>query len=219
MGVPLVADGWHSFPHTSILTEEQKMFAGPPIGAVCPFAGQVAPTSRSVNTIWSNTPCASSGVAAGTNAEAPISYVEAQGWMLCDGRYLRAAAYPELYAVLGGLYGERNSTADLEFRIPDYRGLFLRGFDAGAGMDPDAKRRLDPTGNNVANVVGSLQCDALQVHAHPYEITTPAGISQQGSAAGTSISSKSTGSPENPARTALETRPKNVAVNYLIKFR
>ncbi|WP_348643791.1 phage tail protein [Rhizobium leguminosarum] len=158
-------------------------------------------------------------MAAGTNAEAPICYIEAQGWMLCDGRYLRAAAYPELYAVLGGLYGERNSTADLEFRIPDYRGLFLRGFDAGAGMDPDAKRRLDPTGNNVANVVGSLQCDAMQVHAHPYEITTPAGISQQGGAAGTSISSKSTGSPENPARTALETRPKNVAVNYLIKFR
>ncbi|MFW8642884.1 phage tail protein [Rhizobium beringeri] len=42
--------------------------------------------------------------------------------MPCDGRYLRAAAYPELYAVLGGLYGERSSTADLEFRIPDYRG-------------------------------------------------------------------------------------------------
>ncbi|EJC64811.1 phage tail collar family protein [Rhizobium leguminosarum bv. viciae WSM1455] len=219
MGVPVVADNWHSFPHTPILPEEPTMFAGPPIGAICPFAGQVASISSSVNTIWSNTPCASSGVAAGTNAEAPISYVEAQGWILCDGRYLKAAAYPELYAVLGGLYGERNSTADLEFRIPDYRGLFLRGFDAGAGMDPDAKRRLDPTGNNVANVVGSLQCDALQIHSHPYEITTPSGISQQGSAAGTSISSKSTGAPESPARTALETRPKNVAVNYLIKFR
>ncbi|WP_342197010.1 phage tail protein [Rhizobium hainanense] len=139
--------------------------------------------------------------------------------MLCDGRYLAAISYPELYAVLGGLYGERNAGRDLEFRIPDYRGLFLRGFDAGAGMDPDAKQRSDPTGNNVANVVGSLQCDAMQVHTHPYDVTTPAGISQQGNAAGTSISSKQTGSPETPARASSETRPKNIAVNYLIKFR
>ncbi|MGG7539857.1 phage tail protein [Rhizobium sp. Nf11,1] len=195
------------------------MFSGPPIGTVCPFAGQVDPVSGSQNTIWANAACASSGATAGTKANAPLNYVEAQGWMLCDGRYLSTLAYPELYSVIGGLYGERNSGTGLEFRIPDYRGLFLRGFDAGAGIDPDAKQRLDPTGNNVSNIVGSLQCDAMQTHSHSYGVTTPSGISQQGSAAGTSISSKSTGSPESPARTASETRPRNVAVNYLIKFR
>ncbi|POF31773.1 phage tail protein [Roseibium marinum] len=195
------------------------MFSGPPVGTVCPFAGQVDPVSGSPNTTWANAPCASTGAAQGTLADSPLSHVESQGWMLCDGRYLNAAAYPELHAVLGELYGKQNSGADLEFRLPDYRGLFLRGADAGAGMDPDAGHRLDPTGNNVANVVGSLQCDALQDHTHSYDITQPAAISQQGSAAGTSISSKPTGSPDSPARTAPETRPKNVAVNYIIKFR
>ncbi|QND69159.1 tail fiber protein (plasmid) [Mesorhizobium loti] len=139
--------------------------------------------------------------------------------MLCDGRYLNVAAHPELYAVVGTLYGERGSGGDLEFRIPDYRGLFLRGFDAGAGMDSDADQRLDPTGNHIANVVGSLQCDAMQDHTHSYDVIQPAGISQQGNAAGTSISSKSTSSPTAPARMAVETRPKNIAVNYIIRFR
>ncbi|WFS26262.1 MULTISPECIES: phage tail protein [Rhizobium] len=106
-------------------------------------------------------------------------------------------AYPELYAVLGGLYGERNYGVSPEFRIPDYRGLFLRGFDAGAGMDPDAMQRQDPTGNNVANVVRSLQYEAIQVHSHSYDVTQPAGISQQATAAGTSISRTQTGSPKS----------------------
>ncbi|WP_095204996.1 phage tail protein [Mesorhizobium carmichaelinearum] len=139
--------------------------------------------------------------------------------MLCDGRYLSTTSYPELYATLGAIYRERSSGAHLEFRIPDYRGLFLRGFDAGAGIDPHAGQRLDPTGNHVANTVGSLQCDAMQDHTHSYDVTEPAAISQQGSAAGTSLSSKPTSSPSAPARMSAETRPKNIAVNYIIRFR
>ncbi|RUV77971.1 tail fiber protein [Mesorhizobium sp. M1A.F.Ca.IN.020.30.1.1] len=172
-----------------------------------------------MNTIWSNAACSSPGSKSATAAEAPLSHIESQGWMLCDGRYLNAAAYPELFAVLGSLYGERSSGAELEFRIPDYRGLFLRGFDAGAGMDPDADQRLDPTGTHISNTVGSLQCDAMQDHTHSYDVIQPAGISQQGNAAGTSLSSKPTSSPAAPARVAVETRPKNIAVNYIIKFR
>ncbi|MGX5845200.1 phage tail protein [Mesorhizobium sp. ArgA1] len=195
------------------------MFAGIPIGAVCPFAGQVHPVTGSRNTIWANAACSSSGSKPGTEADAPLSHIESQGWMLCDGRYLSLTAYPELYAVLGALYGERSSGAEVEFRIPDYRGLFLRGLDAGAGMDPDADQRIDPTGNHVANTVGSLQCDAMQDHTHSYDVIQPAGISQQGNAAGTSLSSKATSSPIAPARIADETRPKNIAVNYIIRFR
>lgn len=196
------------------------MFSAPPIGTVCPFAGQVDPVSGSQNTIWTSRACASTGVAMpGGQADSPLNHMESQGWMLCDGRPLNAQSYPELYAVLGSLYGKIGSGAQLEFIIPNYRGLFLRGLDAGAGMDPDADTRQDPTGNNDANVVGSIQCDALQDHTHTYDITNPAAISQAGSAAGTSVTSKPTSPPEVPARTATETRPKNVAVNYIIKFR
>lgn len=195
------------------------MFSDPPVGTVCPFAGQVNPVTGDRNTIWANAPCANSSAIPGKLADSPLSHIESQGWMLCDGRYIKAESHFELYAVIGTLYGKQNSGIDLEFRIPDYRGLFLRGVDAGAGMDPDAGNRLNPTGNNTANVVGSLQCDSLQDHTHKYDITKPAGISQTGSAAGTTITSKPTSSPDSPARTSSETRPKNIAVNYIIKFR
>ena len=78
-----------------------------------------------------------SGGASGPNV---TQAVEAWGWMLCDGRTLGTHQYPELFAALGYLYGG----SDASFRIPDYRGYFWRGTDAGAGVDPDASQRTDP---------------------------------------------------------------------------
>ena len=195
------------------------MIAGVPIGAVCPFAGQVNPVTGSPNQIWDTSECRSQNATPGKQADAPLNFLEAEGWMLCDGRYLLASSYPELYAVLGSLYGTTNSGANLQFRIPDYRGLFLRGFDAGAGMDPDAANRRSPVGGNPLNVVGSQQCDALQDHTHLYDVVNPSGVSQQGNAAGTLQNTKATASPSVPARISSETRPRNVAVNYIIRFR
>lgn len=188
-----------------------------PVGAVIPFAGQVDPVSGPRNDIWESRPCAPTNAQPATPADAPLNRLEAQGFMLCDGRWLGKAAYPELFAVLGHLYGTKDSGAS--FRIPDYRGLFLRGFDGGAGMDPDAATRIAPTGTSVGNSVGSLQCDALQEHTHNYDIIQPAAISQQGQAAGATSTSRATTAPNPPARLSAETRPKNIAVSYVIKFR
>ena len=54
----------------------------------------------------------------------------------CDGRALGKTAYSELYQIIGGTFGSTDTT----FNIPDYRGLFLRGF--GAGQKYDAGRVL-----------------------------------------------------------------------------
>lgn len=69
---------------------------GMPVGAVTAFAGQ------------------------GVDGAAVL---EASGWMLCDGRSLACSQYPELFAVLGYVYGG----ADDCFNIPDYRGCLLGG--------------------------------------------------------------------------------------------
>lgn len=193
------------------------MFNAAPVGTVCPFAGQVNPVSGGVNSVWANTPCGSGSPAPGKTADAPVNFLEAQGWMLCDGRKLGAADYPELFAVLGYLYGKA-ANGD-QFLIPDYRGLFLRGFDGGAGMDPKAADRTSPTGSATANVVGSLQCDALQDHKHNYDIVSLSSVTGQGTSAGTAVTSKPTSSPNPPAFVGPETRPKNIAVNYIIRFR
>jgi len=186
------------------------------VGSICAFAGQLNPVSGDANNTWKDTACSSqNSAAAPLRGDVPTTYVEAQGWMLCDGRSLKAAAYPELFAVLGYLYG---GSAD-SFNIPDYRGLFLRGNDAGSGMDPDAAKRLDPVSGDPRNGVGSYQCDALQAHTHTYKAVVLVAVSQDGNAAGQASGDLQTSEPDKPARTTTETRPKNLSVNYIIKYR
>lgn len=79
-------------------------------------------------------------------------------WLECDGSALPIADYSSLYAVLGNLWGTAPAG---NFRLPDLRGLALRGWDHGRGMDPDAALR---TGGDH---VGSTQQDAIKLHVHP----------------------------------------------------
>lgn len=193
------------------------MLNGVPIGTVCPFAGQIHPFTGDANNIWASTGCSSERSQAGIlNPDIPLTYPEALGWMLCDGRYLDKDAYPELFAVLGTLYGSK----DDKFRIPDYRGLFMRGVDAGSGLDPQAAERIGPEGKGTSSGIGSLQCDALQKHQHSYKSVVLAAPASQGNAAGQASSDEPTSDPNSPARVSdYETRPKNIAVNYIIKYR
>lgn len=112
------------------------------------------------------------------------------GYLLCDGSTFNATEYPDLYTFLG------SNT------LPDLRGYFLRGL---GGVDPDIGRTL-----------GSIQEDDLKSHNHIYLKTQDqleAGIlgyaqdNNDGNLVSTNTSS--TG--------GLETRPKNIAVNYIIK--
>lgn len=209
-----------------------------PVGTVVAYAGQ-ATSTNGANTAWpSSAGCASTGSPPSSSSssassgtyEPPEFPLEAAGWMLCDGRKLSAAQYPELFAVIGCLYGcVKDGQGNQEFYIPDYRGLFLRGADDGAGMDPDASSRMLPNQSGTGSTVGSLQCDALQAHQHQYnEVPTQPTIAQ-GNAATTAIPAPSqglTGPPtnslnanQNTVRTSNgETRPKNVYVNYIIKY-
>ena len=189
---------------------------GTPVGMVCAFAGQLDPVTGDANNVWHNSTCSSRDSKGQLpDPDAPLTHIAVSGWMLCDGRCLNPEAYVELFVVLGYLYGRKN---DL-FCLPDYRGLFLRGVDAGSGMDPDAETRMGPTGNGKTSGIGSLQCDALQEHAHNYKSVVLSGVSQQGNTAGQTSSDEPTSAPIGTARLATETRPKNISVNYIIKFR
>jgi microcystin-dependent protein len=154
----------------------------------------------------------------------PGARIESSGWMACDGRALRIADYPELYAVLGTLYGR--SGAD-SFYIPDYRGTFLRGVDGGRGMDPDAgARRPAPQGSPAG--IGSTQDCAVQAHEHNYWALVGAAGTVQGGTIGLAGPTRpftTGGGPvpgqgsSPPVRTsAAETRPANIYVAYIIKF-
>ena len=46
-----------------------------------------------------------------------------KGWILCDGQTLEKEKYPLLFNVIGTDFGGEGS----KFKVPDYRGYFLRG--------------------------------------------------------------------------------------------
>lgn len=148
-----------------------------------------------------------------------------QGWLLCDGRMLdkNDQRYQALFAAIGTIHG---GAATPNFQLPDYRGRFLRGVDAGSGRDPNASTRNAPGQGNTGNSgdrVGSVQDDLIGSHNH----TVP-GVHLEGSGghgfdgAGFETNSNRnhpwTHNYETHSTGGGETRPKNVAVHWIIKL-
>lgn len=64
----------------------------------------------------------------------PVDKV-APGFLELDGSVKSAAAYPDLATFLGGAFNKGDEGAG-NFRLPESRGEFLRGWDHGRGIDP-----------------------------------------------------------------------------------
>lgn len=56
-----------------------------------------------------------------------------RGWLVCDGRAVSRETYKNLLDAIGLTWGIGDGATT--FNIPDLRGMFLRGFDAGRGID------------------------------------------------------------------------------------
>ena len=141
--------------------------------------------------------------------------LSAQGYLICDGAEVAVKDYGTLYGLIQNYYGKpSNNTL---FRLPDLRGVFLRGTDYGRGLDPDRNNRsfggyTGATGNQV----GSMQQDQLKSHKHFM------GYLHKRSFMGGNASDKPIkdcdGSDYYTRDTGgNETRPVNLNVNYIIK--
>jgi microcystin-dependent protein len=75
-----------------------------------------------------------------------------EGWLECNGAAVSKTTYYELYAVIGTTFNTGSETAT-EFRLPDLRGQFLRGWDNGKGID-------------TGRTLGSTQTEETKSHAH-----------------------------------------------------
>lgn len=72
----------------------------------------------------------------------------------CDGRAISRTQYPEYFAMVGTAFGAGDGVNT--FNIPDYRGLFIRGWDGGSGRDYGrVYGRIQNSG--VPNITGSAQ--------------------------------------------------------------
>lgn len=125
------------------------------------------------------------------------------GWLPCNGALLAQASYPELFAAINILYnigGESGTT----FRLPDLRGKFLRAYDDSGAYDP-------------GRVYGSYQADSFAAHTH--------GVKADNGGFNTNANDIVSGTDRGWVYTAqtlptggAETRPKNVAMRFIIKY-
>ena len=126
------------------------------------------------------------------------------GFLELDNSVKSSATYPDLSAYLGGKFNKGDEGVG-NFRLPEARGEFLRGWDHGRGVD-------------VGRAMGSRQADEIKAHAHAtvYELVTDVF------AAGTVTRNfvQDFGTQNNVQTNAAggsETRPRNIAVMWCIK--
>lgn len=155
------------------------------------------------------------------------------GWLLCDGSTANRSTYSALFAAIGTAHGSGNGSTT--FHLPDLRGRFLRGADnmgtGAAGRDPNAATRTaGNSGGNSGDAVGSVQSDAMQQITGTTSGRILGTWSGTGAIAATNSASSLYGggggngremsfdSANSPgARTSSESRPQNLAVEYIIK--
>ena len=161
------------------------------------------------------------------------------GYLECDGSAVSRTTYAALFAVISTTYG---STSGSNFRVPDLRGEFVRGWDHGRGVD--SGRSINSTTQSDQNeshthakgtLSGSTNSQGNHFHeyVHPqsgspfgYSSTNyqyhlraddngpqPYGkTSTTGNHTHTVTISGTTGS-----RGGTEARPRNIAMMYIIK--
>lgn len=132
----------------------------------------------------------------------------APGFLELDGSVKSVATYPDLATFLGGAFNKGDEGAG-NFRLPESRGEFLRGWDHGRGVD-------------AGRAIGTYQLDQFQGHT----------FSGAGSGGGTTPAFDTWGNVGNPTaqkyppvtdgvngapRVGSETRARNLAVMWCLK--
>lgn len=92
------------------------------------------------------TPSTLNSIFVGQVAFFPMSSAPS-GWLKANGAEVSRTAYAALFARIGTTFGVGDGSTT--FKLPDLRGEFLRGLDDGRGVD-------------VSRALGSAQADALQ---------------------------------------------------------
>jgi len=125
------------------------------------------------------------------------------GWLECSGAAVSRTTYAGLFTAIGTVFGVGDGSTT--FNLPDMRGEFARGWDNGRGIDS-------------GRAFGSAQGQAIEAHVH--SITPPSATDDTGSGLTTTgTGGAETITPYNTASTGgTETRPRNIALMFIIKF-
>lgn len=143
---------------------------------------------------------------------APIPYPKAtppDGFLLMDGRSIPQVQYPILFSLYGA-------------NLPDLRGMFIRGWDNGRGFDPgrsllgyqaDDFRQHNHTSDPKFNKLGVRASDLDSAGTPTAPDSLGAQLEYRIAGMGNDLWAAATIRDTGGA----ETRPKNIAFNYIVK--
>jgi len=145
------------------------------------------------------------------------------GWMVCDGTRLFKSSHPVLYDRIGSYWEKDEDYAKVYFRIPDLRGVFIRGSNGNERTDKyqepinNQREWLYTGGDLTLAEVGSFQMDEYKSHNHRLKngngilssTVKTLSISPGSSVGIATLSAENSGGPE--------TRPRNASVHFIIK--
>ncbi len=124
------------------------------------------------------------------------------GYLKANGTAVSRTTYARLFAAIGTTFGVGDGSTT--FNLPDLRGEFIRGWDDGRGVD---------TGRSFGTAQGA------DVGPHTHNISLDKG---ENDASGSGNDLRYGGTPEVTITTlsnsGTETRPRNIALLYCIKF-
>lgn len=176
------------------------------------------------------------------------------GWFICNGQLVSRTTYASLFAAIGTTFGVGDGSTT--FAVPDLRGQFVRGLDAGKGIDTGRALGSSQTDDNKSHThtgttgagsahshTGTTSTDGTHNHnPAPYggvswglvTINNTFGAVQIGGSSGlhaglmtdngshshtVTVSNESVHThPFTTNASGTESRPVNVALNYIIKF-
>ena len=130
----------------------------------------------------------------------PVNKI-APGFLEINGSVQSIAAYPDLATFLGTAFNKGDEGTG-NFRLPESRGEFLRGWDHGRGID-------------AARTIGSYQAGQIESHYHTYNVTS---VTAGSGGVSTATPTDTAGSVKfTNASGGSETRPRNLAVMWCLK--
>ena len=157
------------------------------------------------------------------------------GYLECDGSAVSRTTYAALFAVIGSLYGTGDGSST--FNLPDLRGEFIRGYDNGRGIDNARPLASTQGGSNLSHSHTATSTSTVTDpgHQHDTTVTNHAVFPGQGGinisyggaggypATNFQMSDNTTGVTVATSTSIAndggsETRPRNIAMMYIIKI-
>ena len=145
------------------------------------------------------------------------------GYLTCDGSAISRTTYADLFAVVSTTFGIGDGSTT--FNLPDLRGEFIRGFDAGKGTDsgrtfgstqgqataaPSTAFTTNTAANHTHTIPFAVSSGGLGP-TYPTISTGPGGLTKISTDAAGGHSHTITGGD-------AETRPRNIALLPCIKY-